>query len=50
MVKMNRLEIKEFTKKYFPEYLGDIRKVTYIIYDDCIEYLINEHYLFLLKK
>lgn len=48
MKNMNRIEIKEFTNKYFPEYNNDIRKVSYIVYDDCTEYLINGW--FILKK
>lgn len=46
MKHMNRIEKKEFTNKYFKEYGSDIRKVSYIIYDGVIEYLINDFYLF----
>lgn len=46
MKNLNRIEIKEFTKKYFPQYKGDIRNVSYIIYNDRIEYLINNGVLF----
>lgn len=46
MKNMNRVEIREFTEKHFPLYSGDIRKVSYIVYEDRIEYLINEWYLF----
>ncbi len=46
MKNLNRLEIEEFTKKYFLRYKGDIRKVSYIIYKDRIEYLINDGVLF----
>ena len=49
MKNMNRVEIREFTEKYFPLYSGDIRKVSYIVYEDRIEYLINEWYLFVVK-
>ncbi len=48
MKHMNRIEIEKFTDKYFPNYKGDIRKVSYIVYQDRIEYLINNHYLFII--
>ena len=49
---LNRIEILEFTKKYFPAYLGDIRTVSYFDYNNKREYLINNHYIFVidLKK
>ncbi len=46
MKNMNRVELKQFTKKYFKEYNNDIRRVSYIIYDNRIEYLVNGWYLF----
>ena len=46
MKNLNKIEIKKFTKKYFPQYKNDIRKVSYIIYNDRIEYLINDGVLF----
>ena len=46
MKTLNRIELKEFTNKYFRVYGDDIRKVTYIIYDDITEYLINEHFIY----
>lgn len=46
MKNMNRIEIQKFTKKYFPNYIGDIRKVSYIEYDNVIEYLINDFKIF----
>lgn len=46
MKNLNRIEIEEFIKTYFPQYKGDIRKVSYIIYNDRIEYLINDGVLF----
>lgn len=48
MKNMSRIEIEEFTDKYFPQYKGDIRRVSYIKYKDRIEYLINNHYLFIM--
>ena len=43
---LNRIEIIEFTKKYFPEYIGDIKNVSYFDYYNKREYLINNHYIF----
>lgn len=48
MKNMNRIEIENFTNKYFPNYKGDIRKVSYVVYEDRIEYLINGHYLYII--
>lgn len=48
MKNMNRVEIYEFTQKYFKAYRKDIKKVSYIVYDDRTEYLINNHYLFII--
>lgn len=46
---LNRIEILEFTKKYFPAYIGDIRSVSYFDYNDKREYLINNHYIFVVN-
>lgn len=46
MKNMNRVELKQFVQKYFKEYGDDIRKVSYSIFDDRIEYLVNGWYLF----
>lgn len=46
MKNLNRIEIEEFTKTYFPQYKGDIRRVSYIMHKDRIEYLINSAVLF----
>lgn len=46
MKNMNRIEIEEFTEKYFPQYKGDIRRVSYIVYEDRVEYLVNGWFLF----
>lgn len=48
MKNMNRMEIEVFTDKYFNEYKGDIRRVSYVIYENRTEYLINGHYLFII--
>lgn len=50
MKHMNRIEIKEFTNKYFPIYKNDIKSVSYIIYEYYIEFLINNHYIYKIKK
>ncbi len=50
MKNMNRVELKQFAQKYFKEYNNDIRRVSYIIHDDRIEYLINGWYLFSAKN
>ena len=49
---LNMIEILEFTKKNFPAYMGDIRSVSYFDYNNKREYLINNHYIFVidLKK
>ena len=46
---LNRIEILEFTKKYFPAYVGDIRSVSYFDYNNKREYLINNHYIFVIN-
>lgn len=38
---LNEEELIEFTKKYFPSYVGDIRSVSYIDYEETREYLVN---------
>lgn len=50
MKNMNRIEIEEFTEKYFPKYIGDIRRVSYIVYEDRVEYLVNSGVLFEIKN
>lgn len=46
MKNMNRVEIYEFTQKYFKSYGKDIKKVSYIVYEDRVEYSINDGVLF----
>lgn len=50
MKTLNRTEIKEFTNKYFKIYGYDIRKVSYIVYDDITENLINDHLIYNVKN
>jgi len=47
---LNKKEIIEFTKKYFPNYIGDIRSVSYVDYNNKREYLVNGHYILIIKK
>ena len=49
MIYLNKKEIIEFTKKYFPMFMGDIRSVSYIDYEKTREYLVNGHYIFIVK-
>lgn len=48
MLSGNELEL--FVNKYFHPWKKDIWKVSYIDFDDVREYLINEHYIFVLKN
>ena len=50
MKKLSRDEIIKFTNKNFPMYKGDIISVSYLEYNGITEYLVNEHYLFLVKN
>lgn len=50
MNQLNKKELEKFTKKYFKEYGNDIKKVTYFIYSNRIEYLINDHYIYIKIK
>ena len=47
---LNTIEIIEFTKKYFPKCIGNVRSVSYFDYNNKREYLINNHYIFVIKK
>ncbi len=46
---LNEKERKDFINKYFKVWEKDIWKVSRISYNNIDEYLINEHYLFLVK-
>lgn len=48
-MKLNRVEIEEFTKKFFPYYIGDIHRVSYFDYNGIREYLVNSGVLFVIK-
>lgn len=47
---LNNKEMKLFTEKYFKEFDYDIKKVSYFEYNGKIEYLINDHYIFVVNK
>ena len=46
---LNDIERLEFANKYFQKWVQDIWKVSTTSYQNVIEYLINDHYLFLVK-
>lgn len=50
MKHLNRTELKIFVENNFKIFGNDIKKVSYIEYEDRIEYLINEHYLYQKNK
>lgn len=43
---LNDYELKIFRNKYFKVYGDDIITVSYVVHNNIIEYLINEHYIF----
>ena len=45
---LNEKERKKFVNKYFKIWEKDIWKVSSLTYDNHTEYLINEHYLFVI--
>lgn len=45
---MNKNEIREFANKYFKGFTDNIFKVSYFEYSNKTEYLINDHYLFII--
>jgi len=47
---LNDEEIQKFIEIYFPCWKIDIWKVSCIIYKNTVEFLINEHYLFIIEK
>lgn len=47
---LNEKEIKRFVNKHFKMWDKDIRKVSVISYNGIDEYLINDHYLFLVNN
>ena len=49
MKKLNEKEICKFTKKYLPEWVGDIKEVSMLTSRHTKEYLVNDHYLVIVK-
>ena len=45
MKQLTKKEIKVFANKYFKGFEKDIHSVSYFIYNNKIEYLVNEHYI-----
>ncbi len=50
MKSLNEKEIERFTKKYLPEWIGDINSVSLLKYHGTKEYLVNEHFLVIIKR
>lgn len=46
MKQLQGLKLERIIRKYFKFYGSDIKKVTYFIYGNKIEYLINDHYIY----
>ena len=46
---LNKKEIKKFTKKYLPMWKNDILEVSMIKYGRIKEYLVNKHFIVLVK-
>ena len=49
MKKLNEKEIKKFTKKYLPNWIGNVNEVSMLTYRHTKEYLVNNHYLVIVK-
>lgn len=47
--KLNKKEIESFTIKYLPEWIGEIKEVSMLTYRHTKEYLVNNHYLVIVK-
>lgn len=47
---LEKEELNIFINKYFKEWGNDIKKVTKISYNGINEYLINDHYLYIIKE
>lgn len=46
---LNEQEMMKFTNKYLKEWKDDIEIVSSISYNGIIEYMVNHHYLVILK-
>lgn len=49
MKKLNKKEIEKFTKKYLSDWIGDIQEVVLVKYRLTKVYLVNNHYLVIVK-
>lgn len=49
MKKLNKREINKFTKRYLTDWVKEVNNVTMISYRHTKEYLVNEHYLVIVK-
>lgn len=47
---LNKEELEVFVDRYFKPFKGDIHSVSLIEHEDTYEYLVNEHYLFVVNK
>lgn len=46
---LNEKELEVFINRYFKEYKNDIKKVSLITYKGINEYLVNDHYIFIVR-
>lgn len=46
---LNSKEIEKFTNKYLPKWKGEIKEVSMLTYRLTKEYLVNGHYLVIIK-
>lgn len=49
MKTLNKKEINKFTKRYLDEWVSEVQSVTMISYRHTKEYLVNNHYLVIVK-
>lgn len=49
MKKLNAKEVQKFTKKYLSDWIGDVNEVSLIKHNFVKEYLVNNHYLVIVK-
>lgn len=49
MKKLNTKEVRKFTRKYLKDWKGDIKEVSLIKYRGTKEYLVNGHYIVIVK-
>lgn len=46
---LSKEDMKLFAEEYFPAFKKDIWKVSCISYENKIEYLVNDHYVFIVN-